>query len=111
MTASRNDEELAFDCELDAPPDKVFRALTVPAFVERWLKPDAVVEAEVLEATPGQVRWRWREIGEPEGSVVFTLQPTESGGTLLRLIHIHQAVPAMQPAAANRNDITMMLAA
>ena len=32
------------------------------------------------------------------------------GGTLLRLVHVRRAVPAMQPAA-NTNVVTMMLAA
>jgi len=110
MTTSPDNEGLAFDCEVDAPPEKVFRALTVPAFVERWLKPGAAIEAEVVEATPETVRWRWREIGEPEGFVTFSLTPTDSGGTMLRLVHV-RTTPALQPAAANRNDITMMLAA
>jgi len=51
-------QRLTFDFDLDAPPEKVWRALTVPAFVDRWLTPDEpagsrsakTVVAEVIEA-------------------------------------------------------------
>ena len=111
-------QRLTFDYELDAPPEKVWRALTVPAFVDRWLSPDEPasrrdaksVAAEVIEAEPPRkLSWNWREAGELEGVVTFTLTPNETGGTSLRLVHV-RGVPAMQPAA-NGNAVTMMLAA
>jgi len=111
-------QRLTFDFDLDAPPEKVWRALTVPAFVDRWLTPDEpagsrsakTVVAEVIEAdAPRRLSWNWREAGEPEGIVTFTLTSNETGGTSLRLVHV-RSVPAMRPAA-NSNAITMMLAA
>ena len=33
-------DALVFECALDAPPEKVWRALTIPEYLERWLKPD-----------------------------------------------------------------------
>jgi len=109
-------QRLTFDYELDAPPEKVWRALTVPAFVDRWLTPDQperdakTIATEVIEAEPPhRLSWNWREAGEPEGVVTFTLTPNETGGTSLRLVHVRR-LPAMQPAA-NSNAVTMMLAA
>ena len=33
-------DALTFECALDAPPEKVWRALTVPEYLKRWLKPE-----------------------------------------------------------------------
>ena len=32
-------DALVFECALDAPREKVWRALTIPEYLERWLKP------------------------------------------------------------------------
>jgi uncharacterized protein YndB with AHSA1/START domain len=105
------DGRLDFDCELEAPPEKVWRALTIPALRERWLGADAPAEPEVIAAEPPhRLSWSWREDGEPDGVVTFTLTPTESGGTALRLVHRRAAQPVPMPAAANGN-VPMMLAA
>jgi uncharacterized protein YndB with AHSA1/START domain len=42
-------KQLVFEYQLDAPPEKVWRALSIPAFRERWL-PD---EVEALSSVPG----------------------------------------------------------
>jgi len=103
------DAGLDFGCELEAPPEKVWRALTIPAFRERWLGASAPAEPEVIAAEPPhRLSWSWREAGEPDGTVTFTLTPTESGGTALRLVHRRAAQPVQ--VAANGN-ITMLLAA
>lgn len=112
------EQRLTFDYELDAPPEKVWRALTVQAFVDRWLRPEAAMQhnaknaaAEVIEAEPPRrLSWNWREPGEPEGVVTFTLTPNAEGGTSLRLVHERRTGPAMRPAA-NSNAVMMMLAA
>jgi uncharacterized protein YndB with AHSA1/START domain len=121
------EQRLTFDYELEAPPEKVWRALTIPAFVDRWLLPidksagakfagraeglAGSVEAEIIDLKPPrQLSWSWREAGEPAGIVTFTLTPSDGGGTLLHLVHTRRAAPALQPAA-NSNAVTMMLAA
>ena len=112
-----HDGAMAFEFELAAPPDKVWRALTVPALVERWLPLrdeapglGAKVEAELVAADPGKsLSWRWREAGEADDLVTFTLLPNGSGGTALRLIHMRRAF--VLPAPANGNAVMMMLAA
>ena len=127
MTEEAEASALVFDFALDAPREKVWRALTEPAFIDRWLMPVAagdvgsfsgrpdsgtgVVAAEVLDAEPpSRLRWSWSEAGTAPGIVTFTLTPNADGGTDLRLVHERRAMPAMQPAA-NSNAATMMLAA
>lgn len=122
-----DEQRLTFDFALPAPPEKVWRALTIPAFIDRWLLPlddsrgdrfsgrarhGASISAQVIEAEPPRrLSWHWREAGEPDGTVTFTLTPDEEGGTLLRLVHVRQARPVAAPPAANSNGAITMLAA
>jgi uncharacterized protein YndB with AHSA1/START domain len=120
-------QQLVYDFELDAPPEKVWRALSIPALLEHWLLPVANgnglafsggaaglgerIEAEVLEAEPPRyLRWRWQESGAETGSVSFTLAPGAAGGTILHVVHERRVRVPMQPAA-NSNPVTMLLAA
>jgi uncharacterized protein YndB with AHSA1/START domain len=101
-------ESVIVDCDLDEPPEKVWRALTQPDLMAAWLaegdikpkvghrfelKPEAdPVECEVLKADPGrELRLAWRERDEDgeivESEVTFVLTPTINGGTRLRLVH------------------------
>lgn len=105
-------QSVVVDCDLDEPPEKVWRALTTPELMAAWLAegdikaevghrfelqpqaggPDAPVECEVLEADPGaRLRFSWRErdeAGDPvDSEVTFVLTPTINGGTRLRLVH------------------------
>ena len=107
-------EALVFDHEIDAPPAKVWRALTEPALRARWLAPgeltpetgtplrlddaDGEIAGEVLAAEPGRLlRLAWRQ-GDGEAAVdsvvTFTLLPTIRGGTFLRVVHAIPAAPA-----------------
>jgi uncharacterized protein YndB with AHSA1/START domain len=112
----RNAEQsVIVECELDQPPEKVWRALTVPELVAAWLmrndmrpqvgerftlKPERAgssdVVCEVLQAEPHRLlRYSWRETQErPDGQerrldsvVTFVLSETPAGGTYLRLVH------------------------
>lgn len=111
MSETNGREQVSFACELEAPPEKVWRALTIPAFRARWLGADAANRpTEVIAAEPPhRVSWSWREAGEPDGVVTVTLTPTPSGGTALELVHARR-VPLAVPPAANGNTV-MMLAA
>ncbi|WEK05589.1 MAG: SRPBCC domain-containing protein [Candidatus Devosia phytovorans] len=105
-------DELVYECELDAPVEKVWRALTVPEYLERWLKLDAPADlAVVAEEENRSLTYRWRDGGEgvEDSLVTFELSATEEGGTWFRLTH----VPVVMPVAANSNeaDVVMMLAA
>ena len=122
------DETLAFDYELEAAPEKVWRALTVPALVEAWLMPntmDAVKEGErfalhdseqeqkidcqLLDVTPlRRLSYSWRETGEAPAMVTFELSPNDSGGTSLRVRH--GPLVAKLPRAANGNTLIALAA-
>jgi uncharacterized protein YndB with AHSA1/START domain len=104
MTESEN--ELVFETVLDAPPDKVWRALTIPEYRDRWLqRPDDVsVELETVDAN-NVLTYRWKERDE-ESLVTIELTPQESGRTGFRLTH----APLVMPTAANTNEpLTTML--
>ncbi|HLI66142.1 MAG TPA: SRPBCC domain-containing protein [Caulobacteraceae bacterium] len=86
-----SDETIVIDCDLDEPPAKVWRAVTEPALLDRWL-PEAAEQAEVVEADPGErLRLVWRDRDEAggviESDVTFTLTPMITGGTRLRVVH------------------------
>lgn len=79
------------ECDLPDPPEKVWRALTEPGLLGRWL-PDAV-GSEVLAAEPPRLlRYRWRTAEDDRDShVTFELSGTEGGGTHLRVDHRRMA--------------------
>ena len=127
-----NEDRLGFDCELPDPPEKVWRALTVPELLAAWMMPNdikpeigsrfafagpaAPIECEILDAEPGRLlRYSWRERPKPadaarrqgldsplDSIVTFTLHPTVSGGTHLRIVHdgFARARPAVAMAGA-----------
>jgi uncharacterized protein YndB with AHSA1/START domain len=108
---SKTDEDLVFETGLDAPPDKVWRALTIPEYLERWLeRPESVDVDQVAANEPHSVTYRWTERGsgdaDPEESfVTFELTPRDNGGTWFRLTHR----PAAPPTAANNNEAPMAM--
>ena len=112
MSRDDHQDEVRFETELDAPPEKVWRALTVPEFVSRWLAPNDInpeeghafrlkgeagdVECEIVEASPPDVlSYSWREEGGPDSLVSFRLTGTEAGGTRLTIVHGRLARPAL----------------
>jgi hypothetical protein len=84
------DAEIALEYELDAAPEKVWRAIAIPAFRERWLPEADLAEREPIASVPGvEIRYRMREDGAPFGdsTVTFRIEPGPRGGALLRIIH------------------------
>lgn len=86
MTARQHSDMAAdaieFECELPDPPEKVWRALTVPELLAAWMMPndikpeigsrfafagpDAPIECEILDAEPERLlRYSWRERAAP----------------------------------------------
>jgi hypothetical protein len=87
---TQEEAEIALEYELDAAPEKVWRAIAVAAFRERWLPQADLAEPEPIGSIPGvEVRYRMREEGAPfPGSIVtFRIEPGVQGGTLFRVIH------------------------
>lgn len=112
------DAALVIEYELDAPPEKVWRAVTIPALRERWLPDCDLAGAEPETTVKGEeVRYRLRESEPPfrESHVTFRIEPNEAGGTRFRIIQ--QAcqeicdVRETQPQPANSNRRCLMRAA
>ena len=122
-------DTIEFEYDLPEPPEKVWRALTVPELLAAWMMPnditpeignrfaftgpEAAIECEILDAEPERLlRYSWREQPRPgnaarqdpldsplDSVVTFTLARTVSGGTHLRIVHDGFARTAM-PAVA-----------
>jgi uncharacterized protein YndB with AHSA1/START domain len=86
----REEAQVALEYELDAAPEKVWRAIAVAALRERWLPQADLAGPEPIASIPGvEVRCRMREEGAPfqQSTVTFRIEPGPQGGTLLRVIH------------------------
>ncbi|HEY4199499.1 MAG TPA: SRPBCC domain-containing protein [Devosiaceae bacterium] len=112
--------EVMFEGTLDAAPEKVWRALTIPEFLTAWLLPanrngeaSLVLDGKahglageigctVIEArAPDLLRYRWQEAGQPESVVTFELTRTDEGRTWLRLSQGALRAPTMLAANGN----------
>jgi uncharacterized protein YndB with AHSA1/START domain len=105
---------LKFD--IDEPPQKVWRALSVPEFRDRWLPQEVLASTEALTVTPGEeVRYRMRDTEPPflESTVTFRIASNATGGTLLTVIHeLEDArLERKMMTAANSCSAPVMLAA
>jgi hypothetical protein len=101
-----NENELVFETELDAPPEKVWRALTVPEYLDRWLQAPADAKVELVKAQDYSLLTYRVSDADDESIVTFELSRQENGNTWFRLTHA--------PVAANSNEPvhqTLMLAA
>ena len=92
-------ESVIVECELPDPPEKVWRALTEPDLLARWLtdaEPESVEHEVVLEEPHRLLRLAWRDGREVESLVTFELERTSTGGTNLRVVHtgIAEAIDA-----------------
>ncbi|MGY4475166.1 SRPBCC family protein [Bradyrhizobium sp. USDA 3364] len=108
------DAALVMEYELDAPPEKVWRAVTIPALRERWLPDSDLAGAEPESTITGEeVRYRLRESEPPfrESHVTFRIEPNEAGGTRFRIIQQACDIRERQPQPANSNRRTVMRAA
>jgi uncharacterized protein YndB with AHSA1/START domain len=112
MNAKAETQSISLEYDLPHPPAKVWRALTEPELLAKWImandmRPlvghsftfkaqptpwwDGIVHCEVLEIDlHKRLRYSWRS--GPESSpldtvVTWTLTPTPSGGTRLALEH------------------------
>lgn len=100
-------DELVFETALDAPPEKVWRALTIPEYLERWLQKPADTQLDIVASDENKsLTYRWRDPGQgaaadpQESLVTFELTPQADGGTWFRLTH----APVAVPVAANNNE-------
>ena len=105
--------ELVFEYELDAPPEKVWRALNIVEFRDKWLPADTLADAEPISSIKGEeVRYGIRDAAPPflESTVTFQIKPGADGGTRIRIVH--SLVDArLGRRAANNNRPLLMQAA
>jgi uncharacterized protein YndB with AHSA1/START domain len=109
-------DQLVFDYELDAPPQKVWRALSIAGFREKWLPKAALADAEPVRSVPGkEIGYRMRDDEPPflHSIVTFQLWPNADGGTHLRIIHrlADRRARRELPVPANNNGRCLMRAA
>lgn len=102
--------------ELDASPEKVWRAISIAEFRERWLPREALADPQSHAETPGkEIRYKLRDDTPPhlESTVTFTIAPNGSGGTSLRIVHelTGATFERLTKTVANGNSPTLMLAA
>jgi len=115
----RRGTTLVLEYELDASPETVWRALSLPAFRERWLPARDLTGAEPVAAVPGrEVSYKMRDDEPPflDSLVTFRIRPAQDGGTVLRIVHgltdARLNPPARQtPPLANDNGGWLMRAA
>lgn len=119
MTETKAEEqaqELVFEYELDARPEKVWRAISLAEFRDTWLPKDSLADPDAVALTPGQdVSYRMRDSAPPflESIVTFHVAANESGGTNLRIVHdlSDARLSRVTSAAANSNSPLLMRAA
>jgi len=114
---SEDADTVVVEADLDAAPDKVWRALTEPELLGAWLLPGeeegGEVDCELLEAESGKsLRYRWREADAGMDSEVrFVLTPTPDGGVHLQVTHAPVVVSLAKARARLRPAIPMRMAA
>jgi uncharacterized protein YndB with AHSA1/START domain len=108
------DTALVLEYDFDAPPEKVWRAVTIPALRQRWLPDCDLVGAEPETSVKGEeVRYLVRDSEPPfrESRVTFRIEPNEIGGTRFRIIQEACDTRRTLPQAANHNGRCLMRAA
>jgi uncharacterized protein YndB with AHSA1/START domain len=113
---NEQDNGIELEYQLDAPPHKVWRAISIPEFRERWLPQDALADPEATSVTPGrEISYKMRDDAPPflESTVTFRIAPSQNGGTNLRIIHepTDARLTRITRAAANSNSPPLMRAA
>lgn len=107
--------DLVLEYDLDAPPDKVRRALGVADIRRRWFPDHDLADPDAVETmSDGEIRYRMKERWPPflESIVRFQIAPQERGGTRLTIVHrVVRPTSAERPQAGNGNVMGLRLAA
>jgi uncharacterized protein YndB with AHSA1/START domain len=86
MTDAPATDDVSFECDLEAPPLKVWRALAEPELRAAWLGEAESRACEVVEATPPErlvLRW---SLDQPPSLVTFEIEKRD-GGAHLTITH------------------------
>ena len=109
-------DQLVFEYEFEASPEKVWRAVCMPEFRRKWLPDNALADPEPVSSVPGrEISYRMVDEDPPffESLVTFEITPGEDSGTLFRIVHRLTDMRlrlALRPAA-NSNEPSLMRAA
>lgn len=108
--------DLVLEVELDAAPEQVWRAISIPAFREQWLPSADLADAAPVSSTPGEeITYGMTDDAPPflESAVTFQITPNADGGTILTIVHglTDERLMTRHPPAANNNRPTLMRAA
>jgi len=86
MSGTGRDEALVFEVDLEAPPEKVWRAIATPQVREAWLGEPEEGAARVAEADPpSRLDLVW-PTPEGESLISFEISPAD-GGSRLTITH------------------------
>jgi uncharacterized protein YndB with AHSA1/START domain len=104
------------DYDIDAPPQKVWRALHTPELRDIWLPSKTLADPDAISVIPGEeIRYRLRDEAPPflESTVTFRIAPNRTGGTRLRVVHTltDPRSDPMRRLASNSNEPPLMRAA
>ncbi|MGX5728939.1 SRPBCC family protein [Pseudoxanthomonas beigongshangi] len=108
------DGGLVLEYDLDAPPSKVWRAISIPEFREQWWPDGAQADPEPLSSSGGEeIRYRVRDREPPflESIVTFRIRPNESGGCTLRIVHAPPRACLASIAPAANDDVPVLMRA
>jgi uncharacterized protein YndB with AHSA1/START domain len=86
MTDAPATDDVSFECDLEAPPLKVWRALAEPELRAAWLGEAESTACEVVEARPPErlvLRW---SLDQPPSLVTFEIE-ARGGGAHLTITH------------------------
>lgn len=86
MTDTASASEVSFACDLEASPEKVWRAVAEPELRAAWLGEIEAQACEVIEAAPPErlvLRWT---LDQPPSLVVFDIEARD-GGARLTITH------------------------
>ena len=108
--------ELSFEYHLDAPLEKVWRALSLAEFRNRWLPKDDLLDGVPKSVVDGEeISFRMRESKPPhlESTVVLQIRESAEGGTILTIVHelVDSRNGERMKESTNENTALLMMAA
>ncbi len=106
--AATAEDALVFECELDAPPERVWRAISTPELREVWLGEAETAAATVVEAAEGERLVLDLPLDGLESQVTFAIDAGVDGGTRLTIVHRLGGSPANVVAFPARRERPVM---
>ncbi|GAB2941059.1 SRPBCC family protein [Hafnia psychrotolerans] len=90
MMTERKNKDVVLKYDLEAPPEKVWRAISLSSLRQQWLPSQVLAESAPMCSIPGkEIRYKMQDDEPPylASIVTFQLMPNAQGGTTLTIIH------------------------